>query len=324
MFSPAVDWSEYEQDHDSFTRILKTPHANRPLDRSLPEDPMPIASSDELSMTEQFLMNTGVRPRPQEGSIPTEFDEIRHLIEGVKIPLSSLDAHLDTDYEDTISLPESINDRLYFPEDDQSPLLSELDQITGALNFLMNRLSEDHPDIVNLRQAQKQLVWKQIEEIKQSPIFVEHYDNPDDNWQSNLGTGNPYEMDEAIEPQMPNYEEPALQEILPPEPMLEEMVDQGYEQLQFETSGSEIANAEAPGQFMSLDVFDTNPAFDEINQAMDQATVFEQPEMDPWKKQYDPFNEMGQMFDQQMQYMADPFMMPGPMGPGFGPMMGPM
>jgi hypothetical protein len=61
---------------------------------------------------------------------------------------------------------------------------------------------------------------------------------------------------------------------------------------------------------------------DEINQAMDAAG---QPKMeqepDPFQIQYDPFATAQQMFDEQMQYMDNPFMMPG-MGPMQGPASG--
>lgn len=59
---------------------------------------------------------------------------------------------------------------------------------------------------------------------------------------------------------------------------------------------------------------------DEVNEAMN--VVAGQPEMDqepnPFQAQYDPFTTAQQMFDEQMQYMDNPFMMPG-MGPMQGP-----
>ena len=59
---------------------------------------------------------------------------------------------------------------------------------------------------------------------------------------------------------------------------------------------------------------------DEINQAMSMAAG--QPEIeqepDPFQIQYDPFATAQQMFDEQMQYMDNPFMMPG-MGQMQGP-----
>jgi len=56
---------------------------------------------------------------------------------------------------------------------------------------------------------------------------------------------------------------------------------------------------------------------DEINQAMDAVAGQPgpqemEPEPDPFQMQYDPFATAQQVFDRQMQYMDNPFMMPGP------------
>ena len=379
MFSPAVDWTEYQPHNDEFTPILKTPQVHSPLGISLSENPMPVASSDELSMTELFQMNSGARPRPQEGPIPVEFEEIRHLLEGVRVPLHKLGSLQETDSEEAIPFADGIHGRLHIPENEQHPMLPDLEQITEALDILQDRLPRDHPDVINLREAQKQMSWQQFLKIKQSPDFLGHNEQSNDEWQSKLGSGNPYENDDLIEladeyddlaskqdidreamqremlvrhdvsllqevqdleqklfaDEMP--EDTVFQKAMAQEPMLEEVVEQGYEQSQFQAGGVEmaepdtmfgppidIANAGQPEQFMGLEVFDTNPASKEINQAIDQAAAFEQSEMDPWKKQYDPFQQMAMMMDMQMPYMANPFQMPGQMGPGFGPMPGPM
>ena len=65
---------------------------------------------------------------------------------------------------------------------------------------------------------------------------------------------------------------------------------------------------------------------DEINQAMDAITgplgpEEMEPEPDPFQMQQDPFATAQQIFEEQMQHMHNPFMMPG-MGP-MGPMPGP-
>ena len=352
MFSPAVDWTEYQQDEDGFIPLPRTPQNRHPLDMPLPENPLPHHSSDELSMTEQLLMNMGARPRPQEGPIPVDMEEIRHLLEGVRAPLHALDARFDTDSEQAIPFTDGIRGRLHVPENEQNHMLPDLELITETLNILQDRLPEDHPDIMNLRQAQKQLGWQQLSEIQQSPEFWQQYERIDDKWQSNLGEGNPYESADLIETQTTKstaeYNASASmhdsQEVemidapmpkeTPYEAMLEEIVEQEYEQLQFETGGvgmiepeavsgspMGIADAGQSEQFMGLDVFDTNPAFDEINQAIDQVTQFEQPQPDPWKQQYDPYQQMAMTMDMQMQYMMDPYyMMPGQMGPMMGPM----
>ena len=56
---------------------------------------------------------------------------------------------------------------------------------------------------------------------------------------------------------------------------------------------------------------------DEINQAIDQVTerVAQEREPDPSQMQYDPYRMAQSTFDQQMQYMANPLMMPGTMLP---------
>ena len=68
---------------------------------------------------------------------------------------------------------------------------------------------------------------------------------------------------------------------------------------------------------------------DEINQAMDAVIgpagpQEMEPEPDPFQVQHEPFATAQQIFEEQMQYMHNPFMMPGmgPMGP-MGPMPGP-
>ena len=378
MFSPAVDWDEYRQDHDEFTPILKTPQDRRQLDDIFPENPMPVASSDEMSLTEQWLMNMGVRPRHQEGPVEGDIEDIRHLLDGVHVPLHAIGSHLDINSQEAIPFPDGIHTRLNSPETEHPQLLPDLDHITEALNILQTRLPEDHPDILNLRQAQKQLAWQQIEEFQQDPTFQEKY-QADDGWQSNLGpTGNPYEDNHIVQMEMelatqeedhfapiedvvqepmvqdewvPHYDDcliqdvdqPFFEEPMPdqmaeadgfqPKPMLEEMVEQEFMVLEATEAGmampdvvpgSEMGPVDntQPEHFMGLEVFDVEPAFDEINQAMDQAAAFEPPEMDPWKQQMDPYQQMSMMMD--MQYMADPFMMPGQMGPGYGPMPGPM
>ena len=75
-----------------------------------------------------------------------------------------------------------------------------------------------------------------------------------------------------------------------------------------------------PGVMPEADsLVETTPE-DEINQAMNMAAG--QPDIeqepDPFQMKYDPFATAQQMFDEQMQYMDNPFMMPG-MGPMQGP-----
>jgi len=356
-------------------------------------------------------MNMGTRPRPQEGPIPVDFEDARHLLEGVHIPLHaigkpneidsgnaiSLDGvstslralrnHGVTDLDPAISLEDGIGNMFDNAVDNQNldHMVPDLGQITESLWFLENRLPHDHPDIINLREAMVQLGRHELEERQRDPQFWEMYNSIDDNWQSNLGpTGNPYENDDIVEiqpefealmgaghqehafveaadmlehsqaeglPEQPVFQEvqdfqqpefvdeipeyTGFQEVSEQEPMLEEMVEQEFVALGAEQSDMEMLISEAggtemqafdngqPEQFNGFDVFDANPAFDEINQAIDQAAAFEEPEMDPWEKQ-DPYQQMAMTMDMQMQYMANPFGMPKQMGPGFGPMPGSM
>jgi hypothetical protein len=91
------------------------------------------------------------------------------------------------------------------------------------------------------------------------------------------------------------------------------------------TFDNAMADMNMPGAAPELTVFDIDPAIDEINQAIDEVTQQAMPqeeEPDPFQPQFDPYMMGQNMFD-QMQYMANPFMMPGPYGP-MGSIPGPM
>jgi hypothetical protein len=81
----------------------------------------------------------------------------------------------------------------------------------------------------------------------------------------------------------------------------------------------------APGIMAETGGLEAMAPEDEINQAMDavvaQPLQEMEPEPDPFQMQHDPFATAQQMFEEQMQHMHNPFMMPG-MGP-MGPMPGP-
>jgi hypothetical protein len=78
-----------------------------------------------------------------------------------------------------------------------------------------------------------------------------------------------------------------------------------------------------PSAMPELTEFVIDPTIDEINQAIVEAQqpMPQEMEPDPFQPQYDPYM-MGQIIFDEMQYMADPFMVPGPCGP-VGPMPGP-
>lgn len=71
-----------------------------------------------------------------------------------------------------------------------------------------------------------------------------------------------------------------------------------------------------PGVIPEADGLGVMTPEDEINQAIDAVagqlgSQEMEPEPDPFQMQHDPFATAQQIFDQQMQYMANPFMMPG-------------
>ena len=323
MFSPAVDWAEYRQDEEAFAHFPKTPQAHHPLDMVLQENLLPHHSSDELALTEQWLMNMGARPRPQEGPVPVDMEEIRHLLEGVRVPLHSIDAQIESEGNSAVPFSNDIHERLGMPEPESGVPVPDLETITGTLNFLLDRLPADHPDILNLKQAQRELAGQQLLEIQQDPAFQEQYEAVGDNWQSNLPQGDPYIDDDLMAARL--ADEPAFEEM-PQEPALEQIVEYGFEESQPEAMDKAMDTGEMPFAGVgpaSVDDIANDPldqfnySIDEINRAMDQVTGFGQPEMDPWMR-YDPY-QTAMMMDMQMQYLMDPYQM----GPGFGPM-GPM
>lgn len=88
---------------------------------------------------------------------------------------------------------------------------------------------------------------------------------------------------------------------------------------------SSSATARTLGAMPELDGHDTGIMPDEINQAIDGVTderMVQEMELDPFQMQYDPYMAAHRIFDQQMQYMANPLLMPGLMGPIPGPMLG--
>ena len=183
--------------------------------------------------------------------------------------------------------------------------------------------------------------------MRQDPRFWEIYNSIDDNSQSNLGEGNPYEHDDLIEPHpdlnefselpimqqdmpvmfdgmdqpaMPIEEDEALATDFIDEQNLEQIVEDGISVMEIQpdfVQDDMMQMMDAAGPEMAEPMeqdFGQEPmsAFDEIDQAIDQ--VSGQPmqlemEADPFQVQYDPMMAQQHMFDPQ--YMQQ-FMMPGP------------
>jgi len=177
--------------------------------------------------------------------------------------------------------------------------LPSLADIADAISQLKEVLPPDHPDLVNLRAAAHE--WLEHPESWPGPEAFGGDLGP-----SKLGIGDPYECgpyeeagqafdpDDASQMNQKMFDQAMAQVAglqMMPEPMAEalDLMQDAYEQ-QFEQGLEAI-----------------------VHEAM--------PEQDPYEMQQ-------RMYDEKMQMLMNPFMMPGPfgpgfMGPGFGPMPGP-
>jgi hypothetical protein len=228
--------------------------------------------NDDLTLTEQHLMNVGLRLRPHEETIQMNLSEILSLTQGVRGNINSMDT-------------------------EQPQVIPNLEEMISALNILKDTLPSDHPDVVNLSNA--------VQIMSGQGIF-----NPDKN--VGITQADPiasYQIEQQIQsmqdygqPLNPQAENVMPQETLSEKPFqdispLEQIVQQEFAAI------SSPMNAEMPDPMAAV-----HATMNEINQAMEQAMQIPQP------PQEDPFMQYGMLFNQQMQYMANPFMMQG-MGP---------
>jgi hypothetical protein len=221
-------------------------------------------------------------------------------------------------------------------------------EIADALGQLQKVLPEDHPDIVNLRAA--------AHEILQHPGLLPQPEDFGVEWtESRLGSGNPYDVDLFGEPMQDAGQMEYGPEGFfgPPETAFAQQMP--FEALEpdvmpaMDMAGGLDAIVESvdgyaePGgleQMIEGDLFGTGPVGwgqeqpammespipdplaadsygsapqDQINQATDRIAGLTPQEPEP-----DPFLAAQQIFDEQMQYMDNPFLMPG-----MGLMMGP-
>lgn len=226
-------------------------------------------------------------------------------------------------------------------------MLPEFSHIAHSLVTLRQSLPEDHPDIINLKEAAH--LWLEHPEWWPKPedFGVEFMG-------SNLGQGNPYENDEIEqvydtvrgtihppnplspqqnapllsneieEPAMPFMQSPALADDAGYAANLEQAVETEYAAFDYilQLTEAGMPSELNPADFGVEKVFDQDighnidSAIDEINQAIDQAA-----NPDPFQTQYDPFMEPEYMFGPQyMPHYMVPAPMPyGPMGPMPGP-----
>lgn len=335
--APAVQGFDYETMEAWDLPVNRTtPDIQRPHSLDLSEMPPHLfpTAEDDLNLEEQFLMDIGVRPRPQEGPIPVELDEIRHLLDGVQGTIHGNEA----------------------TEADADPRIA---RITDALSVLEDVLPEDHPDVVNLKTAlqvlggqssdalslngsesvfdfpehdpvaeAQRIFDQQMQEFDKAfelPAFMQTENQSSDGFDEQQAL-----LDQMLEltlSGMPFMEQDGLEQIV-------EQADPygGMEQplMEPEMMPGDVPSDMGMSEAMpSVDGYDMGMIHDEINQAIDQASGQPMPQ-GPMPEQPmaaydplldDPWEMRRYMFDPYMQQLMNPYMMPGPMQ--FGPM-GPM
>ena len=362
--APSVDWTEYDPYEPldfGHVPMHDNPRSPRGFKNSNLEIPKFPTSTDDLTLTEQFLMAMGKRSGSQEEPIELS-------------PLSETDMDISINESDISA-------------DNVRHGLPKLEDLTDALVQLQQVLPDDHPDIIRLSTAIQalnyhqsmpqdptddnaytvdpfkeagQLFEQQMEFLEQS--FEEPLSGPAEisaPEMSDQQAGEPealfsgHNLDVSFSEQG-NLEQVMEQEnsfgamsldfmqaemmpdeSLPNEDFVEEQtLDDiiGQEDL-FGTPAPEFIEphampvdmADMSGPMPGPAGYDAGMIANEINQAMDevtQAPMAQDEEMDPFQPLYAPYM-MGQNMLGQPQYMADPFMIPEQCGP-MGPMPGPM
>jgi len=343
--APAIDWTEYDDydpleiHHISRPNNPKLPHGLDDADLAMPETT--FLPEDDLAHEEQFLMAMGQRDEIEQGSL-----------EEPRFNINEPDGIEPFPVEPQLPVGErSIED------------LPSLDVLKDAFSALVDVLPEDHPDLVNVRTAMHKVLNHQIslsetnDADTSDPYFMgaeamvdpfehdplqeaEQFFNKQMELLEKSFDESPMEP-VGIRTPVPFEGEPLESVIMPDESLPDEffMEEQTLEQRLCEPDlfdalppgfveqdmmpDNMVDDMNTPGPGPEFAVFDIDPGIDEINQAIDEVTQQAMPqeiEPDPFEQQQDPYMTG---FD-QMQYMANPFGMPGPYGPmGPGPM-GPM
>jgi hypothetical protein len=362
--APSVEWDEYEayeqagMSHVPVENNMPVPPQMPDIDNQRIPGLLPVPQ-DDMPLEERFLMAMGKRNEIE--TIPFEQQPMINIngqnpdeVSGTDNP-ASFDTGLSINGEDEnppwlIKKGPAMSAELS-PED----VMHSFIDITDALGHLQKVLPPEHPDIVNLKTAMRDIL-----DNPETMSKLETLAGPDR--PSKLGQGNPYENDDIIEQVNGPYEHPDMSLLQPGMPVMfdnAEQMEMPFEEAMLHENGymdeqnleqvteDEISAIEQ-SQFMQDEMMDMgipgameiakadlefdDPAamFDEINQAIDQ--MIEQPmqeelEPDPFQMQYDPFMAQQYMFNPQYRpdYMAGG---PMPLNPdmGFGPtglMMGP-
>jgi hypothetical protein len=241
------------------------------------------------------------------------------------------------------------------PEERLSQGLPDLDTMTDALGQLRQVLPGDHTDILRLETAIEMVRYHGV-----TPDISEPEVGPGYAPMEQVAGGYEQDMFEqqaaVFEHQTHALEEivdvfgtdamPALDAPLEPDRGLESMIGEcndgyaelgGLEQRMEQEQLFEAIPAEPMAEVMPADIprigmadplaavggLDYMTPEDEIAQGIDALAGqpgMQEMEPDPFQVQHDPFATAQQIFDQQMQFMANPFLMPGmmPMGPAPG------
>ena len=348
--APAVQSEEYWPNENWESHMI--PHSTEPkLFRPFPELPPAeenITYEKSKAKSDFFfkVMEAMYRPFEEGQEIPSLSDIWREHFRGDEPDMADLyTPNAEMGIETAAELT---------PEDKVRKFVN----VISALGHLQTVFPEDHPDIVNLRGAFRDL-WDDPETMSKLESIAGEV-GP-----SKLGTGDPYAIDQfeeaeqLFDQQMQSvesaFDEPMLGPAEPGAPeMFDEQSEMMFEQLPEESfpeteNLERIVEQEGPfgtPAFMEQDLmpdemmadmsmadampeptsYDAGSIADEINQAIDEVSQQPMPEdmgPDPFQPQFDPYMMGQNMFD-QMQYMANPFAMPDPYGPmGLGPM-GPM
>jgi hypothetical protein len=335
--APAVQAGEYEPFDDH--RLQQFPSNDTHLFRRLPdniqpmEDPIPTYE-DTVRVSNFFLKGMELMYQAQRrGQGPPSLDEISQ---------GHLDSNADMESDSSLEIPNTHE-------------LPSLEEVTDVLSQLREVLPEDHPDIVRLETASQLLDYQ--ESMQQPENLGDNFDTSGLEIDTASQEFDPYqEAEQIFEQQMQSleniFEGPVFEpiglhapEIFEEEPgmmfaqqpdeafmeaeSLEQIVEQedpfGSPAAEFVAQDMMAADMDMPDMMPEPAGYDADVAADEINQAIDELSEQPMPqelEPDPFQPQYDPYMMDQEMFD-ETQYMADPFMMPGPMGPMPGPMPGP-
>ncbi len=269
--APSVDWNEYE-----IYEPMNMPHfshsdTGRQLHSPDFSNARPVFNSmpaDDLTLTEQFLQAMGRRNSVED------------------VPVCGMD---NRDIESSVD----------------SGNIPDFKDLSAALTQLSKVFPQDHPDIVNLKNAMHQLsednelpiIEENLSEIKDESSFDSFMES------EKIFNQQMQVLEKSFE--FPVAEPSGIQALQMPDELEDRELT--IEEIVAQEDNSPVQFAE-PGM-MQQEVMPENQDINQIEQAIDQ--LKEEP--DSFSMQEDPYLVAQQMFDQQMQFMNNQFTMHGPM-----------